>query len=128
MNLTVISILVAGLLIGGTIMFSSGSSNVQAGAAENVTIMNGKQIVEITAKGSYAPRVSLAQANIPTVLKVKTQGTFDCTAALAVPAVAYKAMLPSTGETLIEIPPQKPGSIVQGICGMGMYNFKVRFD
>lgn len=126
MKSTIISVLVAGVLIGGVIMLSNGSSeDWQAG---NVSIENGKQVVEITAKGTYAPRYTTAQANMPTVLKIKTRGTFDCTAALTVPAVRYKAMLPPSGETLIEIPSQKPGSTVQGVCAMGMYNFQVKFN
>ncbi len=123
---TVISIVVAVLLIGGAIMLSNSSSdNWQA---DNVSIQDGTQVIEITAKGKYAPRQTTAQANMPTVLKVKTQGTFDCTAALTVPAVAYKAMLEPTGVATIEIPPQKSGSVVQGVCAMGMYNFQVKFN
>lgn len=123
---TVISIVVAGLLIGGAIMFGSGSSD--SWQESNVSIQNGTQVVEITAKGKYAPRLTTAQANMPTVLKVKTQGTFDCTAALTVPAVGYKAMLEPTGVAVIEIPPQKTGSVVQGVCAMGMYSFQVKFN
>ena len=107
-------------------MLSSGTS--ESWQADNVSIQNGKQIVEITAKGKYAPRYTTAQANMPTMLKVKTTGTFDCTAALTVPAVGYKAMLEPTGVAVIDIPPQKSGSVVQGVCAMGMYNFKVQFN
>lgn len=123
---TVISIVVAGLMIGGAIMLGSGSSDSWQG--DNVSIQDGKQVVEITAKGKYAPRLTTAQADMPTVLKVRTQGTFDCTAALTVPAVSYKAMLEPTGVAVIEIPPQKPGAVVQGVCAMGMYNFQVKFN
>lgn len=123
---TVISIVVAGLLIGGAIMLGSGSSD--SGQENNVSTESGKQVVEITAKGKYAPRYTTAQANMPTILKVKTQGTFDCTAALTVPAVGYKAMLEPTGVAVIEIPPQKAGSVVQGVCAMGMYNFSIKFN
>ncbi len=126
MKSTILSILAAGVLIGGAIMLSSGTS--ESWQADNVSIQNGKQIVEITAKGKYAPRYTTAQANMPTMLKVKTAGTFDCTAALTVPAVGYKAMLEPTGVAVIDIPPQKSGSVVQGVCAMGMYNFQIRFN
>lgn len=126
MKYTVVSIIIAGAIIGGTIMLSGRSSD--SAQLNNVSVKDGKQVVEITAKGRYAPRLTEAQANVPTVLKVKTQGTFDCTAALTVPAVSYSAMLQPTGEALIEIPPQKPGSIVQGVCAMGMYNFQIKFN
>jgi len=107
-------------------MLSDGSS--ESWQADNVSIINGTQIVEVTAKGKYAPRHTSAQANMPTVLKVKTMGTYDCTTALSVPAIAYNTMLPPTGETRIELPPQKPGSTVRGVCAMGMYNFEVQFN
>lgn len=126
MKSTVISILVAGVLIGGAIVLASGTSD--SWQANNVSIAEGTQVIEITAKGKYSPQQTTAQANLPTILKVKTKGTFDCTAALTIPAVGYRAMLPPTGETVIEIPPQKPGSTIRGVCGMGMYNFQVKFN
>jgi len=119
-----ISILIAGAFIGGAI-FLAGDG---VPSTENVSIVDGKQIVEITAKGKYAPKLTAAKADTPTILRVKTNGTFDCTAALKVPAANFEAMLPPTGTTDIELPPQKAGTIVQGICAMGMYNFKVHFN
>src|SRR3989344_2015165 len=130
MKPTTIAILVAVLLIGGSVMFSGKESggNVPNGSGDNVSVVDGKQIIEIRAKGGYSPRMTTAKADIPTVLKVETSGTFDCSAALVIPSIQYRANLQPSGETLIEIPSQKAGAVLQGRCAMGMYNFSVKFE
>ena len=127
---TTISILVAAILIGGAIMLSSGSkdSNINTPAANNVSVVLGKQIITINAKGGYSPKVTSAKSGMPTVIKMNTQGTFDCTSALTIPSIGYRQSLPPTGETLIDVPPQEAGSKLQGLCAMGMYNFSVNFN
>ena len=122
---TAISILIAGALIGGAIMLASGDGTP---STANVSVVNGKQIVEVTAKGSYSPKLTAAKAGMPTILRMKTMGTYDCTAALRVPSLRYEKMLPPSGMTDIELPAQEAGATVQRVCAMGMYNFKVRFN
>ncbi len=122
---TAISILIAGALIGGAIMLASSDGTP---STANVSVVDGKQIVEVTAKGKYSPKLTAAKAGVPTILRMKTMGTYDCTAALKVPNVGYQQMLPPTGTTDIELPPQKAGATVQGVCAMGMYNFTVQFN
>ena len=121
---TGIAIVVAVALVGGALMLSGGSA---APSTSNVSVVDGKQIVEITAKGRYAPTLTEAKAEVPTVLRINTNGTFDCTSIVRIPAVGYQANLPPTGATDIELPPQKSGATVQGICAMGMYSFNVAF-
>ena len=99
----------------------------RASLPKNVLIEDGKQIVKILAKGSYIPQLTAAKANIPTTLKIYTQATFDCTLALTIPNLGYRKVLPRTGETLIEIPAQKEGAELQGVCSMAMYSFLVTF-
>ena len=131
MKTTAISIVIATALIGGAIMFAGGNKSPNADtsqAANNVSIIDGKQVITINAKGSYSPKVTTARADMPTVLKVATNGTFDCTAALTIPALGYRNNLPPSGETLIDVPPQKTGVTIRGVCGMGMYNFSIKFN
>ena len=128
---TAISIVIAAVLIGGAIVFAGDNKSSNADtlqATNNVSIVGGKQIITINAKGSYSPKVTTARADMPTVLKVATNGTFDCTAMLAIPSLGYKKNLPPSGETLIDVPSQKAGTIMRGICGMGMYNFSINFN
>lgn len=129
MKATSISIIVAGLLIGGIILLvSAGKTSESNIKTDNVSVVDGKQIIEIGAKGGYAPKVSIAKADIPTILRVQTRGTFDCSSALTIPSIGYRANLPPSGVTKIEVPAQKSGATLQGLCAMGMYNFKVQFN
>lgn len=126
-----ISVIFTVLAIGGIVMLlRNGDTDapIATGGQTNVTVVDGKQIIQINAKGGYAPRVTTAKANMPTVINVRTNGTFDCSTALTVPAVGFRSMLPSSGVTPIEIPPQQAGATVKGVCSMGMYNFAVNFN
>ncbi len=125
MKPTIISIFVAVVIIGGSFYFATRTPEVVSTA--NVSVTDGTQVIQIIAKGQYSPRITEAKAGIPTVLRVGTNGTFDCTSQLTVPSIGYRQMLPPTGTTDIALAAQKPGSKVRGICSMGMYNFEVRF-
>lgn len=87
-----------------------------------------KQIITIDVKGGYSPQQSSAKAETPTVLRMRTNATFDCSSSLVIPSISYRKMLPASGLTDIEIPAQKAGIVLQGICGMGMYHFAVNFN
>lgn len=125
------SIVVMVLAVSGIFFLLRGdrsTSPIDPSGQTNVSVVQGKQVIEINAKGGYAPRVTLAKANTPTVINVQTNGTFDCSSALTIPAIGYRTMLPSSGTTPIEIPPQQPGTTIKGVCSMGMYNFTVNFN
>lgn len=130
MKTTTISIIVAGLLIGGAIMLG-GKGTPQSGipvvAANNVSIVDGKQIIEIHAKGGYQPRKSVAKAGIPTILRFDTSGTFDCSSSVRIPSMNITKILPQTGTTDIDLGNPQLATL-QGTCGMGMYPFEVDFQ
>jgi plastocyanin domain-containing protein len=129
MKSTIISIAIAVVLIGGAVLLTrGGDSSSPAQNANNVTVVDGKQIIEINAKGGYSPKVTTAKADMPTVIKVATNGTFDCSSALTIPSIGYRSNLPASGVTEIEVPAQKAGTKLQGLCAMGMYNFAVNFN
>jgi plastocyanin domain-containing protein len=113
-------------MIAGAILYSEKNGNTQA--VHNVQMVDGKQVITITAKGTYSPRFTTAKAGVPTVIKMATRGTFDCTAALTIPSLSYEKNLPPSGETLIDVPPQKAGTTLRGVCAMGMYNFSIAFN
>jgi len=120
------SAIILGVVIVGTVLYITRGGVVDT--KNNVSIVEGKQVIQIIAKGGYSPRNSVAKAGMPTVLKIKTSGTFDCSSALVIPSLSYRANLPMSGETLIDVPTQPVGSTLQGICAMGMYSFSVQFN
>jgi plastocyanin domain-containing protein len=127
MKTAAISIILSSLLVGGLIVISSGKKTESGASVNNVEIVEGKQIITIRAKGGYSPKVSTAAADTPTLIRVETTGTFDCSAALVLPSINYQSNLNPSGTTDIEIGPQKAGTKFQGLCSMGMYNFVVNF-
>jgi plastocyanin domain-containing protein len=127
MKATVISIIIAIVLIGGAFMLANNSGGTNSTAnANNVSIVDGKQIIEITARGGYQPRNSVAKAGVPTIIRFETSGTFDCSSSIRIPSLNIFKSLPQTGSTDIDVGTQSVGKLV-GSCGMGMYPFSVEF-
>jgi len=128
MKMTILGIVIAIVLVGGAVLLTRGKSSKNATApANNVTVVDGKQIIEIHAKGGYQPRKSIAKAGIPTVLRFDTNGTFDCSASVRIPSLNINKVFPQTGTTDIDLGTQTVGTL-QGTCGMGMYPFEVDFQ
>ena len=128
MKSTFISIIVAAVVIGGAIMLAGRSGGVSAttASADNVSVALGKQIVTITAKGGYSPRVSAAKADMLTTIRLETNGTFDCSSSVRIPSMNISKVLPQTGSTDIDVGTQQVATL-PGTCGMGMYPFEVEF-
>lgn len=129
MRSTIISIVVAVVLIGGALILAqnNGTGPEDNLPVNNVSIQGGVQIVEIRAKGGYQPRTSVAKAGLPTVLRFNTNGTFDCSAAVIIPSLGISKFLPASGATDIDLGAQQSGRL-QGSCGMGMYPFEIDFQ
>ncbi|MEK7113870.1 MAG: cupredoxin domain-containing protein [Patescibacteria group bacterium] len=130
MNKTVYIIITIALAIGIGIVFLGGSKNntETGGSAQNIEIKDGIQYITVNAKGGYSPKVSSAKAGIPTKLVIKTNGTYDCSASLVIRSVGFQKILAQTGEEVIDLGIPKAGQPIQGLCGMGMYNFVVNFN
>ncbi len=132
MNKTASIIITLGLVVALGIVFFGGSKSKDNTVAsnqpvQNVEVKDGIQYITIDAKAGYSPKVSEAKAGIPTKLVVKTNGTYDCSSSLAIHSIGYQKILPQTGEETIDIGIPKIGEPLQGVCGMGMYNFSVNF-
>ena len=133
MNKTAYSIIILGLVIGIGILFIGGPETpsvdtVVGESGQNVEMRDGVQYITISAKGGYSPRTTSAQAGVPTKLVVKTDGTYDCSSSLVIRSLGYQKILPQTGEEIIDIGTPVAGKPLQGLCSMGMYNFKVEFN
>ncbi len=126
-SLMLIGMFFAGRLsIGGAAQGDADSGN-QA-SVQNVSMVDGKQIIEVTARGGYSPRFSVAKAGVPTVIRMKTEGTFDCSSIFTLPSLGIREALPSSGVKDIDIPAQVSGTTLTGTCAMGMYSLQVQFQ
>ncbi len=128
MKSTIISILIAIVFITGSFyLVNRNSSSVNENInVDNVSMVDGKQIIDIDARGGYLPRVSQAKAGVPTIIRFNTKNTFDCSASIRIPSMKISKMLPNTGSTDIDIGIQESGRF-RGSCGMGMYPFEINF-
>lgn len=130
MKSIIISIIIAVAIIGGAIILgkspniSDVSDNIPV---NNVSIVDGKQIIEIRAKGGYQPRTSLAKAGLQTIIRFNTNGTFDCSSSVRIPSLNITKVLPQSGTTDIDIGIGSVGKLA-GTCGMGMYPFEINFQ
>jgi plastocyanin domain-containing protein len=131
------TIILALILVAMMIFFVSNmgqkNTTTQTNKVDDTTvaqlqIIDGKQIIEVTARGGYNPREITAKAGVPTILRMKTSGTFDCSSAFVIPSLGVQKMLPATGVTDFEIPAQTSGSTIHGTCGMGMYRLQINFQ
>lgn len=128
MKVIVASIVIAGGIIFGAFMLAKNNSQPDNPASvQNVTVVDGKQIIEIEARGGYSPRKSAAKAGVPTILRFKTSGTFDCSSSVRIPSLGVNKILPQSGTIDIDLGDQTSGRL-QGSCGMGMYPFEVDFQ
>jgi plastocyanin domain-containing protein len=129
MTMIVVGFIVVVVGIFGFIALGSSNNSADSNSNGTSVVQSGdSQIVELTAKGGYSPSTVTASADKPTILRVKTNNTFDCSSSLNIPSLGIRKNLPSSGETDIEIAAQKSGTTIKGTCGMGMYNFSIKFS
>ena len=125
---TIISIVIAVALVGGALALAIGNNGSNGSdPANNVAVVDGKQIIEITAKGGYSPERSVAKAGLPTILRFNTKGTFDCSSSVRIPSMNISRSLPPSGITDIDLGSQKVATLRE-TCGMGMYPFEIDFQ
>lgn len=120
-------ILTAVIVVGAFATISNLKKDVAMGVkADNVSVVDGIQIIEIQAKGGYQPRMSVAKQGLPTVIRFNTSGTFDCSSSVRIPSMNISRILPQSGITDIDIGSPQVATL-KGTCGMGMYPFEVDF-
>ena len=126
----IISLAFSVVLIGWAFWLVSPKSGTDNGTitTPTATIVDGKQLIDIRAKGGYSPRSVTAKAGMPTILRITTSGTFDCSASLVIPKLSYQKFLQPTGTEEIAITTEQAQGTLQGLCTMGMYNFQIKFQ
>ena len=120
------SLLLAVVVIGGAVALGQKSDNAVQ-AVQNVSMEGEKQIIVIDAKGGYSPKLTTAKAGVPTVIRLKTNGTYDCSSAVTIASLSFRKNLDATGVTEVEVPASSAQGTLEGVCAMGMYTFSVTF-
>jgi sulfite exporter TauE/SafE len=119
-------------LVGSPLSFSSLSRSVlapQTTATPAASSESVDGVLELqVANNGYFPKTLNAPANTPLTLALVTDNTTSCARDFVIPALDYYQLLPSSGRTTTEIPPQEPGSILRFTCSMGMYTGQIVFD
>ncbi|MEI7810344.1 MAG: cupredoxin domain-containing protein [bacterium] len=130
----IVSVIIAMLIIFFAINYTNKDQSVSVDDSKkveqnvnNVSIVDGKQIIEIKAKDGFNPVHSVAKAGIPTILRVETNGTFDCSSSISIPEMNISRSLPLSGTTDIDVGTQQAGTF-NGTCSMGMYPFDIKFE
>ena len=131
----IIALVFAGLLVFGAIYLSGKKGEdskfveqkVEEENVNNVSIVDGKQIIQIKAKNGFSPVHSFAKAGISTIVRVDTNGTFDCSSVMRIPSLNISKNLPMSGTTDVDLGIQNAGTL-EGTCGMGMYPFDIKFE
>jgi len=98
------------------------------GALGNATPVAGSNSLTIDAKDNgYTPNLLRAKAGQPIKLNVVTSQNYACTSVFTVPSLGIRRVLPPTGATAIDLPPQRVGTL-RFTCGMGMYSGRIQFE
>jgi plastocyanin domain-containing protein len=121
------SIFILLAIVGFFMMKGTPPQNVEQLKASAVKMDGDVQVVTLKVKGGYWPQNVEAKAGVKTVLVLETQNTFDCSAAVVIPALNVNEILPTNGKREIPLNVQSAGSQIQGSCSMGMYGFTIRF-
>lgn len=121
-------ILISVLVLGVAIFLIANPPAVADTTASKAEVQtDGKQLISITAKAGFKPNSFTASSNKPTILRVTTKNTFDCSSSISIPSLGINKTLPMTGVTDIELPAQAAGTKLLGTCSMGMYSFTINY-
>jgi hypothetical protein len=88
----------------------------------------GNSITVRALNDGYYPASTRAKAGQPVRLDLVTDKTYSCAQAFVIPALHIERLLPESGVTSINLPPQKAGSVLRYTCSMGMYTGQIRFE
>lgn len=106
---------------------SSVASEVFNGGESVGAAQNGTLVLNVIDKG-FRPRRLHATANMPLTLTLVTDEVYSCSRAFLIPDIDFGVILPASGEEVVEIPPQAPGTVMPFTCSMGMYTGEIIFD
>jgi len=100
------------------------------GLSESFVVMEDNvQIILVTATNrGYFPTSVNAKANIPTILRMKSENSYGCERSFRIPKIKVTEIIPQEGITDIDLGIPKKGEDILGSCSMGMYTFTIKFN
>ncbi|MGW4632861.1 urease accessory protein UreH domain-containing protein [Nocardia sp. NPDC004415] len=118
----------AGSPLAASRVVESLGSTTPAADPTGAVVVDGIQTVTVTARtGAYSPANIAVRAGLPTTLVVQTSGTQGCIRSLVIPSLDIQTILPTTGQTRLELGVLAPGRLDYA-CGMGMYTGHLTVD
>lgn len=81
----------------------------------------------IATSQAYSPQVMQAKAGQAYKLVIDSQNNRGCGRSLVIPALNLQTTLSENGQSAIDLPPQKAGTM-RITCIMGMYNSRIQFN
>jgi sulfite exporter TauE/SafE len=100
------------------------SSPEQAGAPTQAEkpAPSGSYVAQLDVEnGGYAPDWLVLPANQPVELHLVTDRTRSCSRAFYIPDLEVMEILPESGDTVVNLPAQPAGTMMDFMCSMGMY-------
>ena len=107
---------------------ANSNTSQQESSSASLVDTSGKQILEVSVKGGYAPKVINAKAGTPTILRMESNGALGCERAFSIPKLNISKVLPTNGNTDIDLGSVKAGTKLLGTCSMGMYTMTINFN
>ena len=95
------------------------------GVKASIDNITGNQIIYIKAKDGFSPKVNIVNSGRPSILKIDTNNTVDCSSTILIPKLGVNKILPASGQTDINVPQMALGDTIDGTCSGGIYSFKI---
>ena len=120
-------------LVGSPLSPSSLMSSITTGdpqpalGAAPASAQSSVVMINVSNSG-YQPTRVKAPAGKPIQLVMVSKDVQSCARAFVIPALNLFKVLPAAGETVLNLPAQPAGSLLQFTCSMGMYNGVIVFE
>ena len=136
MRFVAIAVLILGLvtlnsglnLIGSPFSFGNMTRGVVSPSAGQAQVANEGELTLFVKNEGYFPQTLRAKANAPVALNLVTDRTFSCARDFVIPALSFYELLPDSGQVVVDIPAQAPGTRMFFTCSMGMYTGLIVFE
>jgi uncharacterized protein len=136
MRFVAVAVLVLGLitmnsglnLIGSPLSFENLTRGLFSPSVGVAQATDDRDLTLFVKNEGYFPQTLRAKANSPVALSLVTNRTYSCARDFVIPALGFYELLPDTGNVVVDIPAQAPGTRMFFTCSMGMYTGLIVFE